>query len=367
MKQRGHRVERKEEFYRAVKRFVPRHRQQTVRAENMKTAVLANVVGFDSDRSSDMTNPSEASPIHLHSGTKPRAIDTMPLRGPATLLPLRTLLETKRGKVLPMPSNLARLYGCLRMQPPCSHPHVFSNFVTTLDGVVSLNARGHAGGADISGFSAQDRMVMGLLRAIADAVIVGSGTLNATRRSVWTAGAVFPALADDYRRLSEAMGKREVPLNVIVSGSGRIDLRLPVFASGVVPALIITTTAGAKRLRKQTAPGSVEIRALRRDAGAIPARAILDEVCRASSGKLILVEGGPRLLGDFYAERLVDEQFLTLAPQIAGRDAGDGRLSLVMGKTFAPRNAVWETLVDVRRGGSHLFLRYSFPESRSTH
>ena len=79
-----------------------------------------------------------------------------------------------------------------------------------------------------------------------------------------------------------------------------------------------------------------------------------------SRGKLILVEGGPRLLGDFYAERLVDEQFLTLAPQIAGRDAGDRRLSLVMGKTFAPRNALWGTLIDVRRGSSHLFLRYSF-------
>ena len=95
--------------------------------------------------------------------------------------------------------------------------------------------------------------------------------------------------------------------------------------------------------------------------GAIPAAAILDEVCRVSSGKLILVEGGPRLLGDFYVQRLVDEQFLTLAPQVAGRDAGDGRLSLVMGRTFAPSDARWGTLIDVRRGTSHLFLRYAFP------
>jgi len=154
---------------------------------------------------------------------------------------------------------------------------------------------------------------------------------------------------------------------VIVSGSGGIDLRLPVFASGKVQALIVTTTAGAKRLGKQSVPDSVEIRAIRRSAGAIPASAILDEVCRVSPGKLILVEGGPRLLGDFYAEGLVDEQFLTLAPQIAGRDAGDRRLSLVMGKAFAPRDALWGTLVDVRRGGSHLFLRYAFPESRPGH
>jgi riboflavin biosynthesis pyrimidine reductase len=79
-----------------------------------------------------------------------------------------------------------------------------------------------------------------------------------------------------------------------------------------------------------------------------------------SAGKLILVEGGPRLLGDFFADRLLDEQFLTLAPQIAGRKAGDRRLGLVMGRTFAPQSSLWGRLIDVRRGKVHLFLRYSF-------
>jgi len=292
----------------------------------------------------------------------------MPRPGPAALASLKTLFETKRGKVLPLPPKLARLYGCLRMPLPRSHPHIFSNFVSTLDGVVSLNMKGHASGGDISGFSAQDRMVMGLLRAIADVVIIGSGTLDVDRRHVWTAEAIFPALADDYRQLRKALGKRAAPLNVIVSGNGGIDLSLPVFASGKVQALIVTTDAGAKRLRRQEAPDSVEIRAIRQSAStdrhganAIAASAILDEVSRMSPGKLILVEGGPRLLGDFYAERLLDEQFLTLAPQIAGRDAGDRRLSLVMGKAFAPRDPLWGKLVDVRRGSRHLFLRFSFP------
>ena len=286
--------------------------------------------------------------------------------GSATLASLQTLFETKSGKVLPLPPRLARLYGCLRMPLPRLRPHVFSNFVTTLDGVVSLNVKGHASGGDISGFSAQDRMVMGLLRAIADVVVIGSGTLDVDRRHVWTAGAIFPELADDYRRLSKALGKPAAPLNVIVSGSGGVDLSLPVFASGKVQALIVTTTAGAKRLLKQTVPDSVDIRAIRQSANrhgasAITASAILDEVSRVSRGKLILVEGGPRLLGDFYAERLLDEQFLTLAPQIAGRDTGDERLSLVMGKAFAPRDPLWGKLIDLRRGSSHLFLRYSFP------
>jgi hypothetical protein len=64
----------------------------------------------------------------------------------------------------------------------------------------------------------------------------------------------------------------------------------------------------------------------------------------------------------------VDEQFLTVAPQIAGREYGDARLGLVMGQAFAPGGMPWGALTDVRRGGSHLFLRYRFrSKSKSPH
>jgi riboflavin biosynthesis pyrimidine reductase len=277
------------------------------------------------------------------------------------LSPLQTLFDSKRGRLLPLPPRLSRLYGNLRMPPPRSGRQVFSNFVSTLDGVVSLQTKGHSGGGDISGFSVQDRMVMGLLRAIADVVIVGSGTLDADPRHVWRPGAICPELANDYQRLRKALTQREAALNVVVSASGNIDLRLPVFESGLVPVMIVTTAAGAKRLGKQKPPDSVQIRPVRRSGGEIAPITILDEVTRVSRGTRILIEGGPRLLGSFFKERLVDEQFLTLAPQIAGRDAGDGRLGLVMEETFAPRDPRWGTLIDVRRGGSLLFLRYSFP------
>jgi riboflavin biosynthesis pyrimidine reductase len=278
----------------------------------------------------------------------------------ATLSPLETLFETKHGRALTLTPNLTRLYGNLRMPQARFRQHVFSNFVTTLDGVVSLQAQGHAGGADISGFSVQDRMVMGLLRAIADVVIVGSGTLDADPRHVWTPDGICPELIDDYRRLRMALRKGATPLNVIVSGSGRMNLRLPVFTSGRVQTLVVTTTAGAKHLLKQKEPRSLEIRAIPRCRGKIPVSSVLDAVGRMNAGKQILIEGGPRLLGEFYARRLVDEQFLTLAPQIAGREDGDGRLSLVMGQAFPPGSARWGTVTDVRRGASHLFLRYTF-------
>jgi riboflavin biosynthesis pyrimidine reductase len=277
-----------------------------------------------------------------------------------TLSPLETLLEAKRGSALTLTPNLARLYGNLAIPRARGRQYVFSNFVSSLDGVVSLQARGHAGGGDISGFSVQDRMVMGLLRAIADVVIVGSGTLDADPQHLWTPDGICPELTDDYRLLRVALRKRAAPLNVIVSGSGELDLRLPVFTSARVQTLVVTTTAGAKSLLKQKTPQSLEIRPIPRCRGKIPASSILDAVVRMNAGKWILIEGGPQLLGEFYARRLVDEQFLTLAPQIAGREEGDGRLSLVMGHAFPPGKARWGTLSDVRRSANHLFLRYTF-------
>jgi riboflavin biosynthesis pyrimidine reductase len=278
------------------------------------------------------------------------------------LVPLETLLESARGRALPLPQRLADLYGTLRMSAP-SRLFVFSNFVSTLDGVVSLQVKGHSGGGDISGFSGQDRMVMGLLRAAADIVIVGSGTLDADPQHVWTPEAICPELVKEYRQLKHGLGKLSASLNVVVSGRRPVSLRLPVFASGKVPALIVTTTQGAKRLLKQKVPDSVQIRAIRCGSAEIPAAAILEEVSRVNGGKRILVEGGPRLLATFYKERLIDEQFLSLAPQLSGREPGDARLSLVMGKSFAPRDPLWGKLVDARRGSKLLFLRYSFPTS----
>jgi riboflavin biosynthesis pyrimidine reductase len=274
---------------------------------------------------------------------------------------LETLLESKRGVELPLPPRLARLYGPLRMPPQRSNGHVFSNFVSTIDGVVSLQIKGHSGGGDISGFNPTDRMVMGLLRAAADAVIVGSGTLEADARHVWTANSICPQLASEYDRLQTALHKRAAPLNVVVSASGGLDLRLPVFASGRVPSLIVTTTGGARRLLKQKTRSSVQILAISRRRGALAPAAILEAVSSVNDGKRILVEGGPRLLGAFYKSRLINEQFLTIAPQLAGRELHDAKLSLVMGTTFAPRSPRWGSLIDARFGGGLLFLRYSFP------
>jgi len=276
------------------------------------------------------------------------------------LVPLKSLWTLDQGRAVPLPPGLTRLYGRFRLPQAGPGPHIFSNFVTTLDGVVSLHMRGHANGRDISGFNDQDRLVMGLLRAVADVVVVGAGALAADRQHVWTPETICPELASDFDRLRKALGKSGPPLNVIVSGSGSLDLRLPVFSSGAVQVMVITTTAGAKRLAEQRIPETVDVRAVRSRGALIAAKTICTEIRRGHGVEQILLESGPRLTADFYEQRLVSEQFLTLAPQIAGRKVGDGRLGMVMGRQFAPHHPLWGQLVDVRQAGSHLFLRYSF-------
>jgi riboflavin biosynthesis pyrimidine reductase len=202
-------------------------------------------------------------------------------------------------------------------------------------------------------------MVMGLLRAVADAVVVGAGTLRSVPKHLWTAAHIYPALAAAYQSLRTALGKPEPPLNVVVTASGELDLERPVFQSGKVPTLIATTTDGAQRLHGRALPPSVQLADLQ-SSGPLSARAIVQAVGGIRPTEIVLVEGGPRLMGDFFAEQCLDELFLTLAPQVAGRDAARDRPGLVAGHTFAPERPLWGTLVSVKRAGSHLFLRYAF-------
>ena len=124
------------------------------------------------------------------------------------------------GREMPLPIDLATLYGSLRLPVREAQPYLIGNFVTTLDGVVSLNISGQAGGGGMSGFNQHDRMVMGILRAVADAVIVGAGTLRASPQHRWIAGHIYPPLTGVYQALRGSLGKSKPPLNVIVTAHG---------------------------------------------------------------------------------------------------------------------------------------------------
>jgi riboflavin biosynthesis pyrimidine reductase len=280
------------------------------------------------------------------------------------LAPLETLFEEVQGEeeqglALPLPPELATLYGHLHFPAHRDRPHVIGNFVTTLDGVVTLNAPGQSGGGPISGFNQHDHLVMGLLRAVADAVIVGAGTLRAVPHHRWTADYVYPALSPAYQHLRMSLGKPKSPVNVIVTARGEVDLRLPVFQSDDTPVVIVTTAQGKQCIAAHRLAPFVRVSQVP-ETTKFRAQAIIQAVCRERECRILLVEGGPQSLGTFLAEGALDELFLTLAPQIAGRDNNTERPGLVVGQLFAPEHPLWGTLVSVKRGGSHLFLRYAF-------
>jgi riboflavin biosynthesis pyrimidine reductase len=267
--------------------------------------------------------------------------------------PLATLFDESPGEALPLPPELSALYGPLRMQVRPDRPHVFTNFVASLDGVVAVDPpRGT--GAEVSGGDAHDRAVMGLVRAIADAVVIGAGNLRAEGDHVWTAARIFPSLAPAYAALRAAMGKPPAPLQVVVSGSGDVDLSRAVF-SGEAPSLVVTTAAGAARLAAQRRP--VRVVASGRGDGWIGLRAVL-----AAAGlgprALVLAETGPTSTARYLAEGAVDELFLTRAPLLLGRGGAPGALGLVEG-LLLPAGARAARLVSARRHGSFLYLRYA--------
>lgn len=263
------------------------------------------------------------------------------------------------GYEIPLPPELIKLYGHLSFPLRANKPYIIGNFVSTVDGAVTLNVSGHYDSSEISGFNQQDHILMGILRAISDAIIVGAGTLRVASNHMWTPSHIYPPLTDAYSQLRKNLGMTELPLNVFVTELGNIDLQLPVFNSPQISVLIVTTKHGHERLIAQNIPPSVQIATIAKNT-TLSAQDVLNEVKSRRSCNIILTEGGPKLFGYFLSEKHLDELFLTLAPQIAGRDEHNDRGGFVEGKIFAPEHPLWGKLISIKRNGSHLFLRYAF-------
>jgi riboflavin biosynthesis pyrimidine reductase len=244
---------------------------------------------------------------------------------------------------------------------PASRTYVMANFVATLDGAASFKLPGQSSGATVSASNPGDRFIMGLLRASADAILVGAHTLHDTgAKGLWIPPETYPNAAQLYRDYRQNMlGKHEYPLVVIASGSGQLDLQRAVFQSSEVRTLVITTAAGEQALNARGARHlpSLEMQALG-DTDWVSPAAILDLLSSQYGVRRLLHEGGPTLFGEFLELDAVDEFFLTLAPQISGHTTRSMRPSLVEGVEFLPAAAPWFELLSVKQSGAYLYLRY---------
>lgn len=281
------------------------------------------------------------------------------------MTPIRTLVDRDQNKSKPvLPPGLRDLYdGDLHFQTsPAERPFVFANFVSTLDGVVSYAVKGQATGSAISGSDPADRFIMGLLRASADAIMVGARTVQDTGpQSLWTADSIYPDARQLYAQYrANVLHKSQRPLLVVVSGSGKLELERAIFRKPEARTVVMTTPAGKDALTTAGAAKlpSVQIHALDFSSGAIDPLAMLRLLHAQYGIRSLLHEGGPSLFGEFMAANVVDELFLTLSPQIAGRMPDKMRPALVQGTEFMPENAPWFQLLSVKQSADHLYLRY---------
>jgi len=260
--------------------------------------------------------------------------------------PLELLYERPGLPAFELPERLASLYpGSIGFESP----RLFANFVATADGAVAIPSVEQSNKLIAAG-SRADRFVMGLLRACADAVVLGSGTLAASPGGRWTPRQAFPDAAADYDALRASLGLAPVPEVVILSATGALDPSHPLFEEG---AVVLTTEIG-RTLLGDRLPAASTVVSLGPGTVLDPTAAV--GALRARGHRLILHEGGPHAIGSFFAAGAVDDLFLTISPLLVGRTLVDPRFSLVEGGDLLP--GVRMELLGLRRDDDHLFVHY---------
>lgn len=262
------------------------------------------------------------------------------------LSPFEVLFEAESLPDYPLPVDLKHLYGRLGFPARI----IYSNFVSSIDGVVTLGSKPSAGSV-ISGKDPADRFLMGLLRACADAVVLGAGTLRATPGHLWTPAHVYPALATEFTALRSALGRTAEPSLVLLTASGQLDFGHPALVRG---AIVMTTNAGAKNIGTRL-PKKCELVVMGKGKSLDIRKAMAELGDRGLN--VLLSEGGPHLVGQLIGEGLLDEMFLTVSPVVAGR-AKEKRLGMVEGIELLPANGARSKLLSARQHGDYLFLRY---------
>lgn len=200
------------------------------------------------------------------------------------------------------PVEISSLYlDLLGRRPESARPHVALNMVASADGRATLR-----GTADLG--SRTDRALLKHLRSLADAVVVGAGTLRAND---------FTPRVTSRESLArrEFAGHAPQPIAIVVSHLGLVPLDRKFWGLEQERIVVVTeqaTESARKALRDAGATvvayghGDVDIEAF--------ARWLAGE----RAVRVLLSEGGPHLAGRLFSQRMLDEVFLTQAWRVTG-------------------------------------------------
>jgi len=205
-------------------------------------------------------------------------------------------------------------------------PWIRVNFVSSADGAVSVD--GTSGGLG----TPADKRVFGVLRELAEVVLVGAGT----------------ARAEDYRGARKpTRGTDRPPPIAVVTGSAGLDPAAKLFTDTVTPTIVLTTQDAPAAKRDALAGAGADVAVL----PDLSPASLIAELDRRGLHR-VLCEGGPSLHGALVAAGAVDELCLTVAPLLAGGDAG----RIAKGRQGSPAQEM--SLAGALHEGGALLLRY---------
>jgi riboflavin biosynthesis pyrimidine reductase len=226
---------------------------------------------------------------------------------------------------------------------PADRPWVMVNMVASADG----SATGAAGVSGDLG-SPGDKAVFAAVRSVADVIVAGAATVVAEDY-----GPSRPSPAVTRRRLARGQAAR--PRVAVVSASLRLDPDRRLFTEPSPDARpIVLTTANADPARRRALDAVADVHTA--GDAAVDWRRALDVLAVAAGARVVLCEGGPRVVAQLVALDLVDELCLTVAPVLV---AGPGPR---IAHAPEPSPARRLTLDRVLTEDGYLFLRYVRPQ-----
>jgi 2,5-diamino-6-(ribosylamino)-4(3H)-pyrimidinone 5'-phosphate reductase len=220
-------------------------------------------------------------------------------------------------------------------------PFVYINMAATADGKITSAAREYPRFA-----TPADRARMDRLRAEADAIVVGAGTMRADNPKLHVR-------EEDARRYRESLGKSAGLVRVLLTVSGRIDDGSRFFDDVDGGDRVVATVDECPESLVASLALRAEVWKLGRG------RVDLSELLRRLGERdveRVLVEGGGELNWDFVLAGLVDELYVTIAPALLG---GREAPTLLEGEGFLMDDRVRLRLIEVDREGDELFCRYA--------
>jgi riboflavin-specific deaminase-like protein len=244
-------------------------------------------------------------------------------------------------QLFPDPVGQIDPYDACRPDDPAAR-RVRLNFVASLNGTIT-DEQGRSGGLGGEG----DRAMFRALRAWADAIMVGAGTV---RIEGYGPHRLTAALAE--RRAAD--GRHEPAAIVVVSRLLDFDLSTPLFTEARTPTVVLTCAAAPTD--RQSKIASVARLIVAGDKQVNLAEG-LDRLA-AEGLRAVLCEGGPRLAESLLDPGLIDELWLTLAPALIGRAGPTLVASLI--------NRIDLELSRIFTDGVEVFLRYALQNSRSS-